>query len=88
VKPAKPPTFTVHVYYPATSLVPADATKLMWLDVPNGIKVTLDGAVLAARKHIQNFKGASCLVRRDGVNSLLIQRGASWDLTTGNPVSL
>jgi hypothetical protein len=87
MKPA-PVRFTVHVNYPVSALVPADATKLLWLDIPNGDKVTLDGAVLAARKHLALFKGASMLVRRNGVNALLMQRGECWDLTTGQAVSL
>lgn len=79
--------YSVHVSYNAPSA--ASAAFNTWLGVPGGEALaTPDGALLKARRHVREYAGASCLIRRGAENLWLVQRGAVYDLATGRAVYL
>jgi hypothetical protein len=83
MKDPKRPVYVVVVSYPFGAAGPSDVINLVWRDIDGGTKLTPDGALARAKRHVKEFPAAVCLVRKDGQNIYFVQRGCTWDVADG-----
>jgi hypothetical protein len=81
MKDPKRPVYVVVASYPFGAAGPSDVINLVWRDIDGGTKLTPDGALARAKRHVKEFPAAVCLVRKDGQNIYFVQKGATWDVT-------